>query len=83
MLNGEEEDEQVYTLKVKGKKNYEMLRKLNEALEIQDLYSKIKRTNSNSNAKLIKGISFQSKTNELEKILKRKLSNETITNLEQ
>lgn len=51
------EDVEIFTLKIKGRKNYEILKNLNDALEIQDAYSKLKRINSKDSSdqpKLIK-----------------------------
>lgn len=83
-----DDDEEIYTIKVRGKKNYEMLKNLNEALEIQNAYTKMKRSNSNDlRSKLVRNGSNNNSfivTRSVEP--KRKCiptSNESIENLEQ
>lgn len=39
MPNENEKDDEIFMLKVRGRKNYEILKNLNEALEIQRLYA--------------------------------------------
>ena len=47
-LPNEEENQEIFTIKVRGRKNYEILKNLNEALEIQQrMYSKLKNNNEN------------------------------------
>jgi hypothetical protein len=50
--------DEIFTLKIKGRKNFEILKNLNDALEIQDAYSKLKKINSKDSSdpqpKLIK-----------------------------
>ena len=52
------DDAEIFTLKIKGRKNFEILKNLNDALEIQDAYSKLKKINSKDSSdpqpKLIK-----------------------------
>lgn len=76
-LNLEENDETTFTLVVKGRKNYEILKNLNEALRIQELYNKIKNNDSQLGQSIISN-SFLAKKNS--EITKRK--NESINTLE-
>ncbi|CAF0815412.1 unnamed protein product [Brachionus calyciflorus] len=48
------DSQELFTLVIKGRKNYEILKNLNEALKIQDLYSKLVKTKSQTNSKIIK-----------------------------
>lgn len=77
----------MFTLRVKGRKNYEILKKLNEALDLQAAYlSRMNGVNSltnnnkndnNGTNKLISKLTSSTNT------MKRKISNENCTNLEE
>lgn len=72
-----EENEETFTLVVKGRKNYEILKNLNEALRIQELYTRLK-NNESQRGQLINPNSILPKKNS--EITKRK--NENINTLE-
>ncbi|RNA06799.1 tumor 63 isoform X7 [Brachionus plicatilis] len=74
----QDDNEEIFTLVIKGRKNYEILKNLNEALRVQDLYTRMKK-NENSNGQLIKTGSILVKKNS--EICKRKF--ESIKTLEE
>lgn len=61
-ISNQDDSEEVFTLVVKGRKNYEILKNLNDALRIQELYSRMKKSDSKS-GHLIKSGSILLKKN--------------------